>query len=385
MNFRVRTSASIPLLVFLCALLFSGCKKTEYPNPLLAVLASEDPAIRRVMENLSQHELQIRLTRIHREDEGIQFEDFDYQVDDSVYFYPASTAKFAVAVAALERLNEWEEADLDTSYYVEGDSLEATFGQDIQAVFAVSDNHANNRLFELLGQDQLNQRLRDRGVGPIRISHRLSTTLADTLITKPLLIQGEGDLSTATQALDNQPIEPLSIKGILKGKGYMAGGQRINEAFDFSRKNYFPIGTQNALLKRVIFPEAFPEEEQLKISEEQRTFLLEAMHKLPRRQGYDPQHYYDSYVKFFLFGDDKNPIPEEFKIYNKVGYAYGTLTDTAYIINEEEGVEFILHATLLVNKDQIFNDDQYEYEDVGIPFLAALGREFYRLEKLNNK
>ena len=64
-----------------------------------------------------------------------------------------------------------------------------------------------------------------------------------------------------------------------------------------------------------------------------------------------------------------------------MGYAYGTLTDTAYIVNEDEGVEFLLHATILVNADQIFNDDQYEYDEIGIPFLAALGREIYRLEK----
>ena len=372
-------------IYFLVLLTLICCQNTEHSDPLTSVLASEDPAIQKVMENADQHEIQIRLSRIHREGDSIRFEDFDYQVDDSNYFYPASTAKFAVAVAAMERLNEWKEADLNTSYYVEGDSLIATFGEDVKAIFAVSDNQANNRLFELLGQDQLNRRLRNRGIEPIRISHRLSTSLADTLTTRPLLLLGEDQSSTSTTAIDNLPIERLELNGVLKGKGYQSGGELIQEPFDFSRKNYFPISAQNALMKRVIFPEAFPEEEQLKISEQQRTFLLEAMHKLPRKQGYDPEHYYDSYVKFFLFGDDKNPIPEEFKIYNKVGYAYGTLTDTAYIINEEEGVEFILHATLLVNKDQIFNDDQYEYEEVGIPFLAALGREFYRLEKRNNK
>jgi hypothetical protein len=28
-----------------------------------------------------------------------------------------------------------------------------------------------------------------------------------------------------------------------------------------------------------------------------------------------------------------------------------------------------------VNSNQIFNDDTYEFEQVGIPFLAALGQE----------
>jgi len=68
------------------------------------------------------------------------------------------------------------------------------------------------------------------------------------------------------------------------------------------------------------------------------------------------------------------------KIYNKVGYAYGTLTETAYIVDEENGIDFLLSATLLVNNNGIFNDDTYEYDEIGIPFLAQLGRELYLLE-----
>ena len=72
----------------------------------------------------------------------------------------------------------------------------------------------------------------------------------------------------------------------------------------------------------------------------------------------------------------------DIRIYNKVGYAYGTLTDVAYIRNREKDIEFFLTATLLVNNNQIFNDDVYEFETVGIPFLAELGRGVYRvLEK----
>jgi hypothetical protein len=37
-------------------------------------------------------------------------------------------------------------------------------------------------------------------------------------------------------------------------------------------------------------------------------------------------------------------------------------------------------ATILVNSDGVFNDDAYEYDQVGIPFLAQLGRELYQYE-----
>ena len=77
-------------------------------------------------------------------------------------------------------------------------------------------------------------------------------------------------------------------------------------------------------------------------------------------------------------------MPDHVSIYNKVGYAYGTLTDCAYIHDEKNKVEFMVTATILVNKDGIFNDNVYEYDEVGIPFLAQLGRELYHYE-LNRK
>lgn len=374
--------ASLQSILLLAVLLIGGaCQQEEQAQTILEkALSSEDPAIAKVMADPEKYELQIRLSKIVKEGEQLRFEDIDYQVDDSVYFYPASTAKFAVAVAALEKLNQ-QGIDLQQRYYIEGDSLEASFADDIRAVFAISDNHANNRLFEYVGQDGINAQLRERGVSPIRIAHRLSTALADTLITRPLLLLGQNEESTATRAIENSPIEALKLKGMTKGIGFMTGSEKIDEAFDFSRKNYFPISAQNALLKRVIFPEAFEEKDRLQISESQREYLLHTMSKLPREQGYDPEEFYDGYVKFFLFGDSEDVIPTDFKIYNKVGYAYGTLTDTAYIVNQKEGVAFLLHATILVNKDGVFNDDQYEYDEIGIPFLAALGRELYRLQK----
>ena len=41
---------------------------------------------------------------------------------------------------------------------------------------------------------------------------------------------------------------------------------------------------------------------------------------------------------------------------------------------ENNNIEFFLTVTILVNENMIFNDDIYEFEQVGIPFLGALGR-----------
>jgi len=85
-------------------------------------------------------------------------------------------------------------------------------------------------------------------------------------------------------------------------------------------------------------------------------------------------------VKFLLFGDSMEPIPASIRIFNKVGQAYGYLIDNAYVVDFEAGVEFLLTAVIQVNANQIYNDDTYEYDEIGFPFLARLGRAAYEHE-----
>lgn len=371
---------SFPLLGLILMGL-TGCSG-DHPDtdPLEQVLSSEDPRIRNVMDDPTPYEVQIRYTQIDRKGDSLVFRDFDYQVDKEQYFYPASTVKFPIAVMAIEKLNQLENLNLNTRFYVEGDTLETTFGKEVMKIFAVSDNAASNRLLEFLGQDAINAGFKTKNTGPARFSHRLSVPEADEVTTKPLIVYLNDSTTTLLPGSVNTPPKPLELNRIKKGMGYYEGDSLMTGPFDFSLKNYYPVSTQHEVLKRVIFPEAYEERERFGLSESQRSFLLDAMKILPRQAGYDPVEYYDSYGKFFLFGDTEEPLPNHISIYNKVGYAYGTLTDCAYVSDKENGVEFLLTATILVNEDQIFNDNAYEYDEIGIPFLSALGEELYRIE-----
>ncbi len=368
--------------LFLSIVAFSiSCEQSpENPNPLEKVLSSTNPKIKQVMDSLDSYEIQIRYTQIDRKQNHVVLTDFDFQTDSTVYFYPASTVKFPAAVAALEKINETDSLSINTRFYIEGDSVETTFGQAISEIFAVSDNAANNRLIAFLGQDDLNHRMQTKGVSPIRIAHRLSTTNADDITTKPLIIYLNDSTTSLTQPIVNTYPKPLQLHKIEKGHGFYAEDELQKGAFDFSLKNYYPIEAQGALIKRIIFPENFPPNEQFNLSPAQHKMLLRAMHTLPRNTGYDSEKYYDSYVKFLMLGDSTDSIPEHIKIYNKVGYAYGTLTDCAYIQDIKNNIEFMVTATILVNKDGIFNDNVYEYDQIGVPFLAQLGRELYQYE-----
>lgn len=373
------------LILFLFCLLVSCEKVNKVVNPLDHALASENIKIKRVIDSLEQYEVQIKFTQINRDNDSIIFKDYDFQVDDNNYFYPASTVKFPIAVLAMQKLNQLDSLSKDTRFYIEGDTVETTFAADVSKIFAVSDNQANNRLFEFLGQDALNSNLKQKGVSPVRIAHRLSTENADEITTKPLIIYLNDSTTAALEGSINTSPKPLNINKIEKGIGYIAEDSLMLEPFSFALKNYYPINAQHAVLKRIIFPEAFSENERFNLNDEQKKLILEAMHTLPKKVGYDPIEYYDSYVKFFMFGDSKEDIPEHIKVYNKVGYAYGTLTDCAYIVDSKNKVEFMLTATILVNKDKIFNDNIYEYDDIGIPFLAELGREIYTIERNKGK
>ena len=376
-----KSNAITGVLLIISSLILSSCEKIQVDNPIQYVLEnSDESAIRSVMDNLASHEVQIYFSRIDRSDRNIQFQDFTFQEEDSVYFYPASTVKLPVAVLALEKISEMDNFNLETRFYVEGDTAETTMAQEVVKVFAVSDNDANNRMFDFLGQDRINDRLSSMSVGPVRISHRLSTDNADDVTTRPLIVYLNDSTTTSMDITVNRGIDPIEMKGISKGNGFMDDDILIEESFDFSFKNYYSLGTQHEILKRLIFPEEYGMKETFRLGAQERELLLNAMWSPPRLKAYDEEEYYDGYCKFFMYGDTKERIPDNIKIYNKVGYAYGTLTDCAYIVDRDNDVEFFLTATILVNENGIFNDDHYEYESIGIPFLAALGRELYRFE-----
>jgi hypothetical protein len=378
--FKVPLSGYRLIFGILLLLITVGCRESGIPgNPLPDLLAAEEKAISRVMADPETYQVQVRYSRIERSGGSVVFTDYDYRVDPEQYFYPASTVKFPVALAALEKLGELDGMDLNTRYYIEGDSVEHTFAEDIVRIFAVSDNHANNRLFEFLGQDDINRRIRDKEAGPISIRHRLGYH-REELTTQPLVIYLNDSITTLSEPIVNHSPEPLELSGFQKGVGYYDADSLVMEPFDFKVKNYLPVTTLHGLMKRVIFPGQFPQDQRFDISAADRDFLLKAMRILPRQAGYDEASHPDGYCKFFLYGDTPERIPDHMEIYNKVGFAYGTLTDCAYIRDRESGVEFLLTATILVNENGIFNDDVYQYEEVGLPFLASLGRQIYQYE-----
>ena len=344
---------------------------------LQIALASNSPKIEKVTNNLQQYNLQILLTTITKNGDSVSFTDYSFQVNDSSYYYPASTVKFPIAVLAIEKINSIESIDLETPYVIDGDSIEHSIFNDIKNIFAISSNEAFNRLFEFLGKEHINQRLRELEVGPVKIEHRLSTSNSADTIYKSLHFKPKKGDEYLVKNENSRPVKPLQMDGLLNGKAYYSDTLLVEEPMDFSKKNYLPLQTLHNIMKRVIYPSTFKTDKQFKITDNQYKTLIKLMQNLPRDAGFDERKFHDSFGKFFLFGDSKETMPRSIKIYNKVGYAYGTLTDCSFIKDFGQDIEYILSATLYVNQNGILNDNQYDYDEIGIPFLAQLGREIH--------
>lgn len=361
-------------------------------------------AVKKVIADTGMYEPQIIYIRIDRDDQNNPlFTEYRWNVDSLRYFYPASTVKMPVAVLALEKLNDIAVEGVHRDTRLEIDSIHPpqtsvlvdptaregipTIGHYIQQVFVVSKNDAFNRLYEFVGQDEVHYRLRARGIARTRILHRLGDPAfghEDNRHTNRIrFMDGDDVLWEQTERHANLD-HPDELKWSRKGRGFITEeGDVIHDPFDFSRKNFFPLDEQVGMLQRVLFPESYPEYQRFRLTPDDYRFLYAKMGMLPRESAYPAYRdtaYSDSYVKFFMYGGQKDPIPDHIRIFNKVGWAYGYLTDCAYIVDIEHGVEFILAATVHVNENQIYNDGEYEYETIGLPYLSELGRMFYEYE-----
>jgi len=316
--------------------------------------------------------IQVIYTEINRSKKGkVKFTDHYFNLDSGRYFYPASTVKLPVAILALQRLNELKIAGLDKNTTmitgaVGGQQTEVNndpsapdgrpaIAHYIKKILLVSDNDAFNRLYEFLGQEYINNSLHKMGYASVQIIHRLDISLSEE---------------------ENRHTNPI--------KFIYRGGQLVNEPFDFSKKNRFALAELHGIVKSVMFPEAVPANRRFNLTKEDYAFLHQYMSMMPGESNspvYDTADYWDTYVRFLYYGSEKVKADPGIRIFNKAGDAYGFLIDAAYIVDLENNIEFLLSAVIHCNSDEVYNDDKYEYESVGLPFLKNLGRVICQYER----
>ena len=372
---------------------------------LIDILKQHADLFQSVLSN-PDYKVQIIYSQIDRRKNGkAGFTDHYFNINDSSYFYPASTVKLPVAILALQKLNELKIAGLDkntTMISEAGYTGQAEVYNDpstpdgrptiehyIKKILLVSDNDAFNRLYEFLGQEYINNRLHKMGYKEVQIIHRLDVSLSEdeNRHTNPVRF-----FDTSGKLIYEKPLEASKLlyaeRNTKMGKGFYRGDQLVHEPFDFSKKNRMSLKTLHNIVRSVMFPEAIPKKQRFDLTKSDYEFLRKYMSITPFESKfpfYDRENYWDSYVKFLFYGSEKIPMKEGIRIFNKVGDAYGFLIDAAYFADYNNNVEFMLSAVIHCNSDGIFNDDKYDYDQVGFPFMKHLGQVIYDLELKRTK
>jgi hypothetical protein len=364
----------------------------QYPQYFNAVLA-----------NRKKWNVQIIYTQVDRGANSIpDLKNYYFNVNEGSYFYPASTVKLPICLLALQKVNELKEKGISSSTTMitgqAGPGQTAVYNDPttpdgkptiehyIKKILMVSDNDAYNRLYEFLGPQYINDQLHQKGYGDVQILHRLNIAMSreQNRATNPINF-----LDTNNRVVYSEPAQydstSYSGRHDSIGTAYYIGDSLIQGAMDFSAKNRISLQDLHTILVSLVFPVKVTAAQRFNITADDRNFVLNYMSQLPTESVFPPYaadtaNYWPAYCKFLLYGSQKGELSKNIRIFNKVGDAYGQLIDVAYIVDFEKKIEFFLSAAIYCNSDGVLNDDHYDYDSIGFPFMKQLGEVLYQYE-----
>lgn len=391
----------------LCLLLCFSLSLSAQPNPLTQIIEENRETFGPWVDHPDSFQVQVLYTQIDRGSDGeINLTTHRWgMADTNQYFYPASTIKMPTAALALQKLNELGVIGMNahTPLYSGKGMAPAAAPQSavlndtssqtglpsvahyIRKIFLTSDNDAYNRLFEWLGPTYINKGLHQAGIHGGRIQHRVGVGgFNDTTHAHLNPVRFADGFQTLYQIGERHDTyyDPLpGLGGQQRGVGFMRNGNLVNEPFDFSHKNYLSVRNLHDILLRIVLPEAVPEAHRFQLTEEDYELLRGPMRQRPRESDYPRYDEADNYATFWIVGDEPETyrLPDSLRILNKAGWAYGYITDAAFVTDGE--VEFILVGTIHTNANRIYNDGEYEVEEVAMPFFGKLGRAILDFER----
>jgi len=375
-------------VLIISLLLLIGCSLS--PDPLKSAFKT-DEFLKKIVKDKDNYEIQILYTELSKNNLGqTEFSDFKFQLNDEKYFYPASTIKLPIAVLALSKINELRAKGSNISpkskiklsllnnnkEIILKDSI-TSFQNLIADVFLVSDNSASNVLIDFIGYNYFNSSIRNLGFENTYLNHKFNP---DPFVDSSWIISTLDNEIISSNENQITVLASSTISNLKKGKKRFINGEIKNESLDFSSKNRSSVTDMHNIMKNLIYPEITISKFNLNV--EDYDFLRYWMSRFTYEdlgtKYIGDDRFFNTYNKFFIHGTDTILNNTDVRVYNKIGQAYGTSTDSAYIKNYKEDVEFFLTATIYTNKNKTINDNIYEYEDIAIPFLSRLSKALYQ-------
>jgi hypothetical protein len=363
--------------------------------------ANTDSLFTSVLRHPDSFRLQIIYTEINRDKNNEpHFKNHYFNYDPSAYYNPASLVKLPLALLSLEKLNRLSNQHVTkqttvlfdssrpwhTPLYVDTTAPERlpSIAHFIKRALLISENDPYNRMYQFVGQQEINRNLQGKGYRDIRITRQfLGLSPEQNRYTNPVrFVDKSGALLYQQPELFNTDSFDFSRRVKIGKAHFDRNDSLVNEPFDFTVHNAISLEDMQQLLQSALFPKSLPPIKRFHLTAADHDFLRRYLSQYPSETPdprYDTSVFYDSYVKFF-FRNETHKIPSYVRIFNKVGWSYGFVTDVSYVVDFKNKVEFMLAATLYVNSDGIINDGKYEYKSIGYPFLYQLGQTIYRHE-----
>lgn len=366
------------------------------------LLTNKNAIVQQVLQHSGEYRPQVIYTQINRDKNNTPtFRNYCYNVDSLLYFNPASTVKLPLALLSLEKLhamnvhgiNKFTAMQFDTGYNTlkteYKDSTSATglpsIAQFIRKAFLVSDNDAYNRMYEFVGQQNINRNLHSKGYTDARIVRHFYRMSYDQNrhSNQIRFIKPNGSIIYTQLPSYNKDSFDYSHTNKI-GIGYFnSNDSLVNEPMDFTLHNNVSLHDYQQILQSVMFPYSVPEQQRFKLTKDDYSFLYQYLSQLPSETNYpkyDTAKFYDTYVKFFFMDSLRKTMPDGIRVFNKVGWAYGFLTDISYVVDFKHNIEYMLTATVYANSDGILNDDKYDFETVAHPFMYSIGQAVYQYD-----
>lgn len=372
--------------------------RAQSDSLLLRMIAGKDSLVDHVLRNAPKYHLQILLSvEGHGAPPGRLTHS---QLNrDRYYFYPASLIKFPLAIKALEQMSVLEtthgitpddrlgfslcSCDPQTSNYV-SKLTPPTFRQALREMMVMSNNSAYNLLFDMVGIDSLNLRMRELGYISTLMKRRFVSPCDNQLQRRHGGIRFHGadgmlkhmiPCSESTGEWEFAEDWPHQA-----GTRHLENGKWVAGPKSYRGGNHVSLAEAHDLLIRLMRPDLYGADT-LTMNSALRKALVDAMGAFPRElespqypKGKFPDHYY----KFFLDPATMDTRNGHLRIYNKVGLADGFVSDVSYVVDEERGLRFFLSASMLASRPGEPGGYRHNYYDLGIPFLRRVGSLVYR-------
>ena len=387
-----------------CAILMMSISANaqQHDSTIEQILANiQHEQAKKIIANPNNYRCQVIYTQIDRNEKGTpRFTHHRFNADSNLYFNPASMVKMPLAFLSLEKLNELKIPGLDKFTTMAFDSshekqvamttdssarnFKPSIAQFIRRAMLISENDPYNRMYQFVGQETANRKLMEKGYTSSRITRQfMGYTEDQNRHTNGIrFFDAAGKLVYHQQPAFNKDSFRFPSPILIGDKHINRNDELVNGPFDFTRHNNISLDDMRQMLQAMIYPTSVPKHQRFNITEADRLFMLQYMSQYPAETpypNYDSTIFYNSYVKFF-FQDSTHTIPPHIRVFNKVGWAYGFLTDVSYVMDSKNNIDYMLSATVYVNSDGIINDSKYDEESMGFPFFRELGKAVYQYE-----